>query len=44
MDEALDLTRFFFGTDPVNAINTSSDGTVLPECTGIWWKSANSSG
>jgi ubiquinone/menaquinone biosynthesis C-methylase UbiE len=37
-EEALDLTRFFFGEEPVSALREESGGVVLPECTGIWWK------
>ena len=35
--EALDLTTFFFGDDPIPAIAECPEGSVLPECTGIWW-------
>jgi ubiquinone/menaquinone biosynthesis C-methylase UbiE len=38
MDEALDLTTFFFGNEPVSALSRTKDGVILPECTGIWWK------
>jgi ubiquinone/menaquinone biosynthesis C-methylase UbiE len=38
MDEAMDLTTFFFGKDPVPALARTKDGVLLPECTGIWWK------
>jgi ubiquinone/menaquinone biosynthesis C-methylase UbiE len=38
MDEALDLTTFFFGKQPVSALRRAKDGVILPECTGIWWK------
>jgi len=41
MEEARDLTTFFFGYEPVAAIRNSQDGFVLPECTGIWWTSAD---
>jgi len=37
-DEAIDLVTFFFGTDPLSAIDESQDGVLLPECTGIWWR------
>jgi ubiquinone/menaquinone biosynthesis C-methylase UbiE len=38
MEEAIDLTTFFFGKDPLSAIIESQDGVLLPECTGIWWR------
>jgi len=35
--EAEELTLFFFGDELANrVVNTKS--TILPECTGIWWK------
>lgn len=37
MDEGRELTTFFFGDDIVNKF-TSSQPAILPECTGIWWK------
>ena len=40
MDEALDLTAFFFGQEPVPALRRTNDGVILPECTGIWYKTA----
>jgi ubiquinone/menaquinone biosynthesis C-methylase UbiE len=40
-DEAVDLATFFFGSEPVGAIQRSEDGIVLPECTGIWWTAAD---
>ena len=36
-DEAEDLTRFFFGEDPMPMWETES-GVIVPECTGLWWK------
>lgn len=36
--EARDLTRFFFGTDPLGALVESEGGVILPECTGLWWR------
>jgi len=38
MAEATDLTTFFFGNEPVAALQEIKAGYVLPECTGIWWK------
>jgi ubiquinone/menaquinone biosynthesis C-methylase UbiE len=36
LDEAIYLSRFFFGEDLANKV--AGDGsTTLPECTGIWW-------
>ncbi len=37
MSEAKDLATFFFGVEPVAAIQGSRSGVILPECTGIWW-------
>ena len=37
LDEARDLTGFFFGAEMITRI-ISSDPVILPECTGIWWK------
>jgi ubiquinone/menaquinone biosynthesis C-methylase UbiE len=42
VDEADKLTRFFFGDELADHILTEKI-TVLPECTGIWWKSSNGS-
>jgi hypothetical protein len=39
-EEAEDPTTFFFGDEPVVAIQAGEDGFVLPECTGIWWNTA----
>jgi hypothetical protein len=36
-EEAEDLTRFFFGEDPLPMRETES-GVIVPECTGLWWK------
>ena len=36
VDEAADLTCFFFGNELADEI-AGSQITVLPECTGIWW-------
>lgn len=35
--EADELTRFFFGDDLANRI-VREQMTILPECTGIWWR------
>ena len=39
-DEALDLTQFFFGEDPMPMWETR-EGVIVPECTGLWWKKFN---
>jgi ubiquinone/menaquinone biosynthesis C-methylase UbiE len=36
-EEAVDLTSFFFGDEPLSALRVEEHGAVLPECTGIWW-------
>jgi SAM-dependent methyltransferase len=36
MDEAQDLTRFFFGEEMLEFISGGPE-PILPECTGIWW-------
>ena len=36
--EALNLTRFFFGDDALPMWETEL-GVIVPECTGLWWKS-----
>jgi ubiquinone/menaquinone biosynthesis C-methylase UbiE len=36
-DEAQELTTFFFGEDPQPMWQTEM-GVILPECTGLWWK------
>jgi ubiquinone/menaquinone biosynthesis C-methylase UbiE len=38
MDEAISLTRFFFGEGTLTKIK-AGDTPLLPECTGIWHKS-----
>lgn len=40
MDEARTLIGMFFGDDMVEDLlfEQQSDGVVLPECTGIWWR------
>jgi len=35
--EAEDLTQFFFGDDPLPMWETEG-GVIVPECTGLWWK------
>ena len=37
LDEAVELTRFFFG-DELAAEVEQNNSTILPECTGVWWK------
>ena len=37
-EEAKDLTTFFFGEDPLPMWETAI-GVIVPECTGLWWKS-----
>ena len=37
VDEADELTRFFFGDELADEI-VEKQITILPECTGIWWK------
>ncbi len=37
VDEADELTRFFFGNELADKIR-AENLTILPECTGIWWK------
>lgn len=36
MDEAIYLSRFFFGEDLAKKV-AGNRSTILPECTGIWW-------
>jgi ubiquinone/menaquinone biosynthesis C-methylase UbiE len=36
--EAKDLTTFFFGDAPMPMRETDA-GVIVPECTGLWWKS-----
>ena len=38
VQEAQELTRFFFGEDMLEKIKSTPQGIQLPECTGIWWK------
>ncbi len=35
--EAIHLTRFFFGDELADQVQTNN-WIILPECTGIWWK------
>jgi ubiquinone/menaquinone biosynthesis C-methylase UbiE len=37
VQEAIDLTRFFFGDDMAEAI-AATNSPIVPECTGIWWR------
>jgi len=37
-EEAISLTSFFFGDDPLPMWKTEN-GVIVPECTGLWWKS-----
>lgn len=37
IDEAEDLSRFFFGDELAEKIR-QNDWGILPECTGVWWK------
>jgi ubiquinone/menaquinone biosynthesis C-methylase UbiE len=36
VDEAEDLSRFFFGDELADKVKTKN-WVVLPECTGVWW-------
>jgi ubiquinone/menaquinone biosynthesis C-methylase UbiE len=38
LDEAEQLTRFFFGDDLAYQV-VQNNWVILPECTGIWWRS-----
>jgi ubiquinone/menaquinone biosynthesis C-methylase UbiE len=38
-EEAEELTRFFFGDELAERVKRENR-TALPECTGVWWKSA----
>jgi ubiquinone/menaquinone biosynthesis C-methylase UbiE len=40
VDEAADLAGFFFGTDMADRVR-ERDSAVLPECTGVWWKTVS---
>lgn len=40
VQEAAELTRFFFGDEMADDI-LSKGSPVVPECTGIWWRSAS---
>jgi ubiquinone/menaquinone biosynthesis C-methylase UbiE len=37
VDEAVDLTGFFFGAE-MTAQVLQKQSTILPECTGVWWR------
>jgi ubiquinone/menaquinone biosynthesis C-methylase UbiE len=39
VEEADELTRFFFGDERADDI-VEKQLTILPECTGVWWKKA----
>jgi SAM-dependent methyltransferase len=39
-DEAKNLTRFFFGEAPM-PMHQTSEGVIVPECTGLWWKTVD---
>jgi ubiquinone/menaquinone biosynthesis C-methylase UbiE len=38
LEEARQLTTFFFGEGIVEKIQQAGDAAILPECTGMWWK------
>ena len=38
LEEAKALTSFFFGEEPL-LMWKEEKGVILPECTGLWWKS-----
>lgn len=40
-EEAVQLTRFFFGDELARSLEATSSTTLL-ECTGLWWKQAKS--
>ena len=37
LDEAEELSRFFFGDALARQVK-QNEGVILPECTGVWWK------
>ena len=37
IEEAIDLASFFFGSDMAEKVN-ERQSVILPECTGVWWK------
>jgi ubiquinone/menaquinone biosynthesis C-methylase UbiE len=37
LDEAIDLSRFFFGDELGNKVE-QNQWMILPECTGVWWR------
>lgn len=37
LDEAIDLSRFFFGDELGDTVERNH-WIILPECTGVWWK------
>ena len=36
LEEAVQLTRFFFGPELASKVQIQGD-VIVPECTGIWW-------
>ena len=40
LQEAQDLITFFFGDAPM-PMWEAEGGVIVPECTGLWWKSFN---
>lgn len=38
LDEAADLAGFFFGAGMADRVRANAS-TILPECTGVWWRS-----
>jgi len=39
-NEAEQLTRFFFGDEPM-PMQITDESVIVPECTGLWWKKIN---
>jgi hypothetical protein len=37
LDEALELSRFFFGDELADRVERNR-WVILPECTGVWWR------
>jgi hypothetical protein len=37
LQEAFDLTRFFFGEEMCASLMEGPFSVTLPECTGVWW-------
>lgn len=42
LEEARELTSFFFGEDPL-PMWERENGVIVPECTGLWWKTLDKS-